>query len=95
MARGQASVARETAIAYLTTAAAVIAGFTYIIWDDLTYILDEHQSSTPIPRAVGSIVLLSTVLAPLLIQPLLRRDMVRTSEVPATVGTKSLGGRSV
>ena len=88
-------VARETAIAYITTAAAVIAGLTYILWDDLTYILDEHQSSTPIPRAVGSIVLLSTVLAPLLIQPLLRRDLVRTSEVPATVGTKSLGGRSV
>jgi hypothetical protein len=44
------------------------------VWDDLTYILDEQQSSTPIPRAVGSIVLLSTVLAPLLIQPLLRRD---------------------
>ena len=67
-------VARKTAIAYMTTAAAVIAGFTYILWDDLTYILDEHQSSTPTPRAVGSIVLLSAVLAPLLIQPLLRRD---------------------
>ena len=66
-------VARETAIAYITTAA-VIAGLTYILWDDLTYVLDEHQSTTPIPRAVGSIVLLSTVLAPLLIQPLLRRD---------------------
>ena len=68
-------VARETAIAYITTAAAVVAGFTYILWDDLTYVLDEHQSTTPIPRAVGSIVLLSTVLAPLLIQPLLRRRL--------------------
>jgi hypothetical protein len=64
--------ARESAVAYLVTTLAVIAGLTYILWDDLTYVLDERQSSTPIPRAVGSVVLLSTVLAPLMIEPLLR-----------------------
>jgi hypothetical protein len=59
--------------AYLGTTVAVIAGFTYILWDDLTYILDERNSSTSIPCAFGAIALLSTVLAPLLIEPLLRR----------------------
>jgi hypothetical protein len=65
--------ARETAVLYLVTAIAAVAGFTYILWDDFTYRLDEQQSSTPMPRAVGSIMLLSTVFAPLLIAPLLRR----------------------
>ncbi len=65
--------ARETAVLYLATCALGVAGFTYILWNDLTYTLDERQSSTPIPRAVGSLVLLSTVLAPLVIEPLLRR----------------------
>ena len=68
-----AGTARQTAIVYLTTAGAAVAGFTYILWSDLTYILDTHQSSTPIPRAVGSVVLLSTIMAPLLIAPLLKR----------------------
>jgi hypothetical protein len=65
--------AREAATLYLATAASAVAGLTYILWDDFTYVLDEQQSSTPMPRAVGSIVLLSTVLAPVLIAPLLRR----------------------
>jgi hypothetical protein len=66
--------AREAAVLYLVTAVAAVAGFSYILWDDFTYVLDEQQSSTPMPRAVGSIVLLSTVLAPVLIAPLLRRS---------------------
>ncbi len=66
-------ITRETAVIYLVTCTLCVAGFTWILWNDLTYTLDEHQSSTPIPRAVGSIVLFSTVLAPLLIEPLLRR----------------------
>ncbi len=66
-------VAREAATLYLVTAASAIAGFTYILWSDPGLVLDEQQSSTPMPRAVGSIVLLSTVLAPVLIAPLLRR----------------------
>ena len=65
--------AREAATLYLVTAASAIAGFTYILWSDPGLVLDEQQSSTPMPRAVGSIVLLSTVLAPVLIAPLLRR----------------------
>ncbi len=65
--------ARQTAIVYLTTTLGIIAGLTYILWSDSTLTLDTHQSSTPIPRAVGSIVLFSTVLAPLLIAPLLKK----------------------
>ena len=68
-----AGPARETAILYLVTCVLGVAGFTWVLWDDLTYTLNEQQSSTPIPRAVGSLVLLSTVLAPLLVAPLLDR----------------------
>jgi hypothetical protein len=63
---------RETALLYLGTVAVGVLGFTYILWDDFTYVLDEQTQSTPFPRVVGSLVLLSTVLAPLLIAPLLR-----------------------
>ncbi len=63
---------RETALVYLGTFLTGVAGFTYILWDDFTYKLDTQQSSTPIPRAVGAIVLLSATFAPLLISPLLR-----------------------
>ncbi len=76
---------RRTAITYLVTTVAAVAGFTYVLWDDLTYRLDEQQSSTPIPRAVGSIVLLSTVMAPLLIAPLLERGNERGPAVPGPV----------
>ncbi len=68
-ARGQS---REAAVTYLVATVALIAGFTYVLWDDLTYVLDTHQSATPIPRAVGSIVFLATVFAPILIDSLLR-----------------------
>ena len=63
---------RQTAVLYLVTTAAAVAGFTYILWSDPGLVLDEQQSSTPIPRAVGAIVLLSATFAPLLISPLLR-----------------------
>jgi hypothetical protein len=65
--------ARETALIYLVTGVGAILGFTYILWSDFTYVLNTSQSATPIPRAVGSIVLFSTVMAPLLIAPLLGR----------------------
>jgi hypothetical protein len=68
-----AGPARQTAIVYLTTTLGIVAGLTYILWSDPSLTLDTHQSSTPIPRAVGSIVLFSTVLAPLLIAPLLKK----------------------
>jgi hypothetical protein len=64
--------ARETAVMYFVAMVAAVAGFTEILWSNPALVLDEQQSSTPIPRAVGSIVLLSTVLAPVLIAPLLR-----------------------
>ena len=69
----EAGSARETALFYLTTVTLAVIGFTWILWSDPGLTLDEKQSSTPIPRVVGSIVLLSTVFAPLLIDPLLRR----------------------
>jgi hypothetical protein len=62
--------ARELALAYLVTVALLVSAFTWILWT-FNMQLDEAQSSAPIPRAVGSVVLLSTVLAPLLIHPLL------------------------
>ena len=69
---------RESALLYLGTFIVGILGFTYILWDDFTYVLDEQQSSTPFPRVVGSLVLLSTVLAPVLIAPLLTGQKRRT-----------------
>jgi hypothetical protein len=78
---------RETATTFLLTGAATVAGFTYILWDDLTYVLDERQSSTPMPRAVGSIALLSIVVLPLLIHPLLPSRSTRTPSNPAVGST--------
>jgi len=69
--------ARETAVLYLVTCAAAVCGFTWILWTEASLPLNDQQSSTPIPRVVGSIVLLSAVLAPLLIQPLLERAQPR------------------
>jgi hypothetical protein len=79
--------AREIAAAFLVASTAAVLGFTYILWDDLTYVLDERQSSTPMPRAVGSIVLLSIVVAPLLVKPLLkptgeRVEVASAAQVP-------------
>ena len=68
-----AGPARETALIYLITAVGAILGFTYVVWADFAYALNTSQSGSPIPRAVGSIVLFSTVMAPLLIAPLIVR----------------------
>jgi hypothetical protein len=62
---------RQTGIVYLVTAALGVAGFTYVLWSTPDYQLITAQSATPIPRAVGSIVLFSAVMAPLLIAPLI------------------------
>ncbi len=70
--------ARESALLYLGTFTVGVLGFTYILWDDFTYVLDEQQSSTPFPRVVGSLVLFSTVLAPVLIAPLLAEQKRHT-----------------
>jgi len=65
--------ARETAVLYLVTAVLCVVGFTWILWSDPGLVLSTANSATPIPRAVGSLVLLSTLLSPILIEPLLRR----------------------
>jgi hypothetical protein len=67
---------RETALTFLVAVVGLVGGFTYVLWDDLTYVLDEHQSATPMPRAVGSIVILATAFAPILIDSLLRTSPV-------------------
>jgi hypothetical protein len=68
---GLLSRERELPVLYLVTAAFAIVGFAWVIWSDPTLPITTKPSLTPIPRAVGAIALLSTVLAPLLIQPLL------------------------
>jgi hypothetical protein len=79
--------AREAATVYLVTAATAVAGFTYVTWSNVGWILDERQSSTPIPRAVGSVALLSTVVAPLLIEPLLQRRAALAEPAQRTAGS--------
>lgn len=63
--------ARDTAVLYLTTFVLALAGFTYIGWSDPGQLVG---SINPLPRLAGSLVLLSAVLAPLLVEPLLRRS---------------------
>jgi hypothetical protein len=57
---------------YLVTIALAVVGFTWILWSIPSLPLDTSQR-TPIPRAVGSIVLLSVVFAPLLLSRALDR----------------------
>jgi len=54
---------------YLMTSALAVVGFTWILWSIPSLPLDTSQL-TPIPRAVGSVVLLSIVFAPLLLSRL-------------------------
>ena len=63
---------RQTAVLYLDTAVLCVVGFTWILWSDPGLVLSTANSATPIPRAVGSLVLLSALLSPILIDPLLR-----------------------
>lgn len=75
---------RETAVLYLATMVLGVNGLMWIVWSEPTVSLDTHNSTTPIPRAVGSLVLLSAVLAPLLLDPLLsrRRPAAKTPRRP-------------
>jgi len=73
---------RRTGILFLVTAATAFVGFTYVLLLLSPPFLDERQSSTPIPRASGSIVLLAAVLAPVLLAPLLRRPQPRAPSLP-------------
>ena len=74
-----AGPARDTAVVYLTTFVLAVAGLTWVGWSDPGGLVG---SLNPLPRVVGSLVLLSTVLAPLLIDPLLRRSkpLTRSAE---------------
>ena len=69
--------AREIAVLYVATWVLGVTALTWILWSDPGLTLDTHNSSTPIPRAVGSLVLLSAALAPLLLDPLLGRRTKR------------------
>jgi hypothetical protein len=66
-----AGPARQTAVLYVTTMVLGVNGLMWIVWSELSVSLDTNNATTPIPRAVGSLVLLSALLAPLLIEPLL------------------------
>lgn len=63
---------REPAVVFLVAAALSFAGWVWLLWADPEYEFSTRQSATPIPRAVGSIVLLSLAFAPLLLERLLR-----------------------
>jgi hypothetical protein len=56
---------------YLGTVALAAAGFTWILWSVPSLPLDT-SAQTPIPRAVGSVVLLSIAFAPLLLERSIR-----------------------
>jgi hypothetical protein len=61
----------ELPVLYLVTTVLTILGFAWVIWSDPSLPISTRQSQTPIPRAVASIVLMSTIFAPLLLQRLL------------------------
>ena len=58
---------------YLVTSFLALVGFTWILWSIPSLPLDT-SALTPIPRAVGSLVLLSVALAPLLFAKLAADD---------------------
>jgi hypothetical protein len=58
------------AVLYLLTCCLGVVGFTWILWSIPALPLDT-SAATPIPRAVGSLVLMSIALAPLLLVELL------------------------
>jgi hypothetical protein len=59
---------RAASVLFLTTFALGVAGFTWVAWSDPAGMVG---SQNPLPRLAGSLVLFSTVLAPLLVEPLL------------------------
>lgn len=64
---------RELAYLYLWTIGFAIAGFTWILWSISTLPI-EPTDATPIPRAVGSLTLLSLALGPLMLARATRQD---------------------
>jgi hypothetical protein len=92
---------RETAVLFLLTVLLCVLGFTWITWSDPNIPISTRNSLSPIPRAVGSIVLLAAALGPLLLDPLLRRRPgpaawaePRSALAPAdALGGSGTGGR--
>lgn len=72
-------IARESAALYLLTTLFSLLGFTWILVSQPGLQLTTHGSDTPIPRAVGAVVLLATMFSPLLIEPLLRGGPSRST----------------
>jgi hypothetical protein len=61
------------AVFYLGTSTLAVLGFVWILWSFLSFPLDESQQE-PIPRAAGSLALLSIALAPLLVARVLASE---------------------
>ncbi len=81
---------REAAVAYLATFVLALAGFT---WFALTNdIVSEAQSASLLPRLVGSMVLFSTVLAPVLVAPLPAPPRTRRGSFAAVDGIGPVAG---
>jgi hypothetical protein len=76
----------ELPVLYLVTTVLIIVGFAWVVWSDPRLPISTKQSQTPIPRAVGSIVLMSTILAPLLLQRLLASTQVREPALTSSRG---------
>lgn len=59
---------------FIGTVVLCVVGFTWILWSIPSLELNTSQGATPIPRAVGSVVLLSVAFAPLLLWRLAEPD---------------------
>lgn len=75
---------------YLGTTALAVVGFTWILWSIPSLPLDTSPL-TPIPRAVGSLVLLSVAFAPLLVSQLLAAGQ---GVAPILLSSRSTSARS-
>ena len=75
----------ELPVLYLVTCALTIVGFMWVLWAFPSLPLDLSQQE-PIPREVGSLVLLSIVFAPLLLSRVLAtgEEPAVAAAVPAT-----------
>lgn len=78
---GMSTRERELPVLYLVVCALAIVGFAWVIWSDPSLPISTKPSLTPIPRAVGAIALLSIVIAPLLLDLLLRGGARASPEV--------------
>jgi hypothetical protein len=78
-----AGAARQSAVFYLATMFLGVNAMMWIIWAVPSVSLDTKNSTTPVPRTIGSLALLSALVAPLLIEPLLARTRPAPAGAPA------------